>query len=360
MAIEPAYVFIGVVSVAILAMFSINLYLMLKSRKKEDPNQGHIVALHGRLDAFADLLNKQLQDNRQQLEQNRQTSQHATLSVAQQVQGFTQGMTQLHENIKSVHESMKSVVSFQDIFKSPKLRGMWGEQSLENSLGQYFPKDMYEMQHYFKSGEAVDAVIKLPNGLLLPIDAKFNWDNFVKLIEAEDEISKDNFRKQFLSDVKSKVDEISNKYILPGENTTEYAMMYVPAEAVYYELINNVKGVDIPAYARSKRVGIMSPNTFYLTTASILHWFKNIEFNKQTRDIMKRLDRIATDGKKLGDEFSRLGKHLSNATSTYNDTEKRLSLIVDRVERVVEMGQGEGSSGGITSAEPEKLEAPIE
>jgi len=328
------YILVTVVGLATLGILGINLYLVLKSRRNGQHDVAQYTVLHQRLDSFAELMNKQL-------EQNRQSSQQATLSVAQQVQSFTQGMTQIHENIKHVHDSMKNVVSFQEMFKSPKLRGMWGEQSLENSLAQYFPKDMYEIQHYFKSGEAVDAVIKLPNSLLLPIDAKFNWDNFVKMTEADDELTKDSYRKQFLSDVKTKVDEIANKYILPAENTTEYALMYVPAEAVYYEIINNVKGVDISSYARSRGIGIMSPNTFYLTTAAIMHWFKNIEFNKQTRDVMKRLEKISNDGKKLGEDFTRLGKHISNVSSSYNDTEKRLSMLVQKVDTVVEIGEKE-------------------
>lgn len=331
---QSSVILLTVVAAAVLVMLAINVYLFVSNRRRREQPNDHFAVIHQRLDSFSKLINDQL-------EQNRQAAERATLTVSQQVQGFTQGMTQLHENIKTVHESMKNVVSFQEMFKSPKLRGMWGEQSLEASLGQYFPKDMYEMQHYFKSGEAVDAVIKLPNGILLPVDAKFNWDNFVKMTEAEDDISKDSYRKQFLSDVKTKVDEIASKYILPSENTTDYALMYVPAEAVYYEIINNMKGVDVPTYARSRKVGIMSPNTFYLTTAAIMHWFKNIEFNKQTRDIMKRLERIATDGKKLGEEFSKLGKHISNASSSYNDTEKRLSLMVDRVENVVQLGEKE-------------------
>lgn len=322
----------------------IYLVLLLRGSKKSEPDQS-VLMLDQRINDQSKYVGQQLNELakqvNQQMEYSRQSSERATQTVGQQVHGFVQGMTQLQESLKNVQESVKNVVSFQDIFKNPKLRGMWGEQSLENALGQYFPKEMYEIQHYFKSGEAVDAVIKLPNSLILPIDAKFNWDNFVKMIEAEDDISKDNYRKQFLADVKTKVDEIASKYILPSENTTDYALMYVPAEAVYYEIINNVKGVDIPTYARSRKIGIMSPNTLYLTTAAILHWFKNIEFNNQTRDIMKRLERITADGKKLGEEFGRLGKHISNAASSYNDTEKRLTLMVDRVKNVVEIGESE-------------------
>ncbi len=244
---------------------------------------------------------------------------------------------------------MKSVSSFQDIFKAPKLRGIWGEASLEAALNQYFPKERYEIQHYFKSGEAVDAVLKLPNNLLLPIDSKFNWENFEKMVNAETEINKDMYRKQFLSDVKKKIDEIATKYILPSENTTDMALMYVPAETVYYEIINQIKEVDIPSYARSKKVVLISPNTFMLSVSSISHWFRDVQITKQTQEIIKRLGRIVTDSSKLSDSFSKLGKHLTNAQSSFEDSEKRLSLMTDRINTVVEIGEQE---------EVAKIEAP--
>ncbi len=322
-----------IVASAVLIMLGINLYYLLKP-KKEDASE--YVVLHQRLDAFSNLIHDEL-------ERNRQTSERATLSVHQQVQGFTQGMTKLQENLKQVHESVKDVSSFQNIFKSPKLRGIWGEMSLEAALAQYFSKDLYGIQHYFKSGEAVDAILKLPNDLILPIDAKFNWENFEKMVNAENDINKEIFRKSFYSDVKRKIDEISSKYILPSEGTTDVALMYVPAETVYYELINNIKDADIPSYARSKKVFMVSPNTFALSVSAIMHWVKDVQINKQTKDIMKRLDRIAADGGKLADDFRKLGNHISNAKSSYDDSEKRLSLMVDRVKNVVEIGENEAS-----------------
>jgi len=308
------------------------MYLLLKSKKKE-PDDGQLI-LHQRLDSFSQLINEQL-------ERSRQASEKASLVVHQQVQGFTQGITQLQENLKLVHDSVKSVSSFQDIFKSPKLRGIWGEASLESALNEYFPKDRYEMQHYFKSGEAVDAVLKLPNDLLLPIDSKFNWENFEKMVNSDNDLDRDLFRKAFYGDVKKKVDEISSKYLLPSEGTTDWALMYVPAETVYYEIINNLKDVDIPKYARSKKVQLVSPNTFALSISAILHWFKDVQINKQTKDIMKRLDRIVVDGSKLSENFRRLGKHISDAKSSYDDSEKRLDLMVDRVKNVIEIGEPE-------------------
>lgn len=346
------YVLISVVSLAVLLMLGINLYYMLKSRRSSESDLSHFSVLHQRLDSFTDLMNKQLEQNRQstervtvnindQLEKNRQASEKATLTVSQQVQSFTQGLTQLHENMKNMHDSVKNVTSFQDIFKSPKLRGLWGEMSLEAALAQYFTKDAYDTQHYFKSGEAVDAALRLPNGIILPIDAKFNWENFEKMVNAASDMDREVFRKSFYSDVKKKIDEIASKYILPSEGTTDLALMYVPAETVYYEVINNIKDVDIPSYARGKKVFLVSPNTFALSVSAIMHWFRDVQFSKQTKDIIQRLARISTDGEKLGENFRKLGKHISDSQSAYDDAEKRLTLMVDRVRNVVEIGESD-------------------
>jgi DNA recombination protein RmuC len=254
-------------------------------------------------------------------------------------------MTELQEEVRRVQEQVKQVVSFQDIFRSPKLRGNWGEYSLESALSQYFTSASWHMQHAFSSGEVVDAVLQLPNGTLLPIDSKFNWENFQRMVQADNDIATEGFRKQFLSDVKKRVDEIATKYLMPGENTTDFALMYVPAEAVYYEVINNIGETDVADYARKKKVILCSPNTFYLTVTAVQHWFRDSQFSKQTHNIMRRLGTVIKDAGKLADDFRVLGKHISNARGAYEDSEKRLSLLVERTEKVIEM-----------EAEQEKLE----
>jgi len=326
------YALLGLLLGGIVAFFLWHL----RKPNTEKPDQSMLI-LNQRLDAMTKLISDQLKDSRESVERSSQT-------VHKQVEGFTTGLTQLTENLKQVHESVKGVSSFQDIFKSPKLRGIWGEASMEATLQQFFPREGYEIQHYFKSGEAVDAVLKLPNELLLPVDSKFNWDNFIKMTDADNDISREQYKKSFFSDVKKKIDEIASKYILPSEGTTDLALMFVPAETVYYEIINNIKDVDIPAYARSKKVWLVSPNTFGLSVSAIRHWVKDIQLSKQTKDIMKRLERIATDGRKLGDDFRKLGNHLNNARGSYEDSEKRLTLMVDRVEHVVELENSDNSN----------------
>ncbi len=365
--VNPVYLLLTLVSIAAFVMLCVNLYVLLKQSKGKKPDESALL-MHQRLDSLSQLVNDQLKHGREttdratlsvqqkmdslvqllstQLNESRESTQKATLAVHQQVQGFTQGMTQLQEIVKNVHDSVKSVSSFQDIFKSPKLRGIWGEASLEAALNQYFPRERYEMQHYFKSGEAVDAVLKLPNNVILPVDSKFNWENFEKMVnppspEASEGRSADYYRKLFLFDVKKKIDEISSKYILPSENTTDFALMYIPAETVYYEIINQIKDADIPNYARSKKVILVSPNTFMLSVSSISHWFRDIQVTKQTQNIIKRLGRIVTDSGKLSGSFEKLGKHLTNAQSSFEDSEKRLSLMTDRINSVVEIGEVE-------------------
>ena len=322
------------------------IFLLLRKKeesKTDDPLQQNILNLNQRIDSIGTSINQSLRDTMKmvhdELDKSRQSVDRSSQNVNRQVEGFTSGLTQLRAEVKQVSESVKNVSSFQNIFKSPKLRGTWGEASLENALSQYFPRESYELQKYFSSGEAVDVALRLPNGLLLPIDSKFNWENFQKMVNSENEIQEGQYRKTFFSDVKKKIDEISNKYILPHEGTTDFALMYVPAESVYYEIISNIKDADIPAYARTKKIILTSPNTFFLSVSAISHWTKDVQLSKQTKEIMKRLERIATDGHKLGDDFRKLGKHLSDAHGSYEDSEKRLTLLTDRVENIIEIGE---------------------
>lgn len=292
---------------------------------KKDENEYGV--LHQRMDSVTQLILSQLKENKESAERS-------SLAFNQQTQNFVSGIVQLQEKVSHVQESVKGVVSFQNIFKSPKLRGQWGETSLEAVMGQFFPKELYSVQHYFKNGEAVDAVLKLPNNQLLPIDSKFNWENFERMTQAEDEINRDIFRKSFLADIKKKIDEIASKYIRPSEDTVDLALMYIPAEGVYYEIVNQIKEADVSAYARSKKIILVSPNTFYLTLSAIQHWFRDVQITKQTQEIIKRLNWINKDAQKLDFSFKRLGKHLSDAKSSYDDSEQRLELMVDRVQKV--------------------------
>lgn len=264
---------------------------------------------------------------------------------------FTAGITSMDERLKQVGSSIKEVSTFQQIFRTPKLRGRWGELALEHILSEYYGKDLFITQYPFKSGEVVDAVLKLPNGKLLPIDAKFPYENFERMVELENDGEKGVAKKLFATDVKKEIDDIARKYILPSEGTVNVACMYVPAEAVYFEINNSLP--EIVNYARSKRVFLSSPNTIHLMLQVFEHWARDLQISRQTQEIIKRMSRVITDAQKLNTSFNKLGKHLSDARSSYEDSDKRLVLLVERTEKLVELEGGE--EAGI---EPTPLEKP--
>ena len=351
----------------VLAVVVIGVLLVLKYRARKplvanqpDPVLSSINFLNQRLDAIGAETNKALRETIQlvseQLKESRDSTRLASDNVHKQVESFTAGLTSLRENLSQVHAKVTSVASFQDIFKAPKLRGRWGETSLDSSLSQYFPKERFTLQHYFKSGEAVDAVLRLPNDFLLPIDSKFPLENFERLAGEEDEIRREAYRKAFAVDVKREIDDIASKYILPAEGTVNLALMFIPAEAIYYEIINSAKDYDLATYARNKKVFIVSPNTLFLTLSAVMHWFRDMEVSQRTQEILKKLERVNIDGAKLGESFSRLGKHLSDARGSFDDSEKRLELMLDRVDKVIHIGADEAVTEKATTS---KVELPL-
>ena len=272
-----------------------------------------------------------------QLKEIRDSQNGVSRAMHEQISSFTKEAIQIREEIKQMQENVKDVSSFQEIFKSPKLRGQWGEASLEYILSQHFPSELYKRQYLFSTGEQVDAILKLPDGRILPIDSKFPSENFAKMVESVSEDEKRMYQKKFIEDVKNRINEISTKYIVPAERTTDFALMYVPAEAIYYEIVNNIgKEFDLANHAWSKRVILTSPNTIYLTLRTIEHWFKDTQISRRTQEILKRLNKINQDAAKLMDDFRKLGSHLRNAISAYDSSEKRLNMFSDKVERLLE------------------------
>ena len=298
------------------------------TRKKGDLDQKQNESIRDLERRLTDLMSMQLKEIRGSVD-------GTSKAMHQQISSFTKETVHIREEMKQVQEAMKGISSFQEFFRSPKIRGQWGEASLEHILSEYFSRDSYQTQYLFESGEQVDAILKLPNKKLVPIDAKFSFENFRRIVETEKEEEKTVYRKKFIEDTKKRIDEIASKYILPSENTVDFAVMYIPAEAVYYE-INMIKEVDMAGYARNKKVILTSPNTIFLALQAIEHWFKDVRVSEQTQSILKRLTRIQIDGKKLMEDFRKMGGHLRNSLSSYDSSEKRLTLFGDRVERLLD------------------------
>ena len=215
---------------------------------------------------------------------------------------------EVQKNLGEMSEIGRGMKELQEFLNSPKLRGNIGEQVLKELLSQMLPKQSFHLQYTFKSGEKVDAAIKTTAGII-PIDSKFPMENFRK-IQTEIETEKKQAQKDFERDVRKHIDDISRKYILTEEGTIDYALMYVPSEAVYYEIVNNQ---DLFDYAGEKRVLPVSPTTFYAYMKAILMSFEGQKIETQAREILSALRAIQKDYGRVGENLGVLQKNLTNA-----------------------------------------------
>jgi DNA recombination protein RmuC len=256
-------------------------------------------------------------------------------NAARVVQEVSKGLGSLGEATQKIFLVGKDIASLQEILRSPKLRGGLGELFLGDLLAQIFPPSHYSLQHRFKSGEAVDAAIKLGSGIV-PVDAKFPLENFKRVVETATEDERRIAKKKFISDVKKHIDAIAGKYILPDEGTFDFALMYIPAENVYYELIIKDEAIDTEKgllnYAFTKRVIPVSPNSFYAYLQTILLGLKGMHIEEQAQEILKSLASLSGDFDKFKSDFELLGKHLTNVKTKYDDADRRLEKFNDRLQ----------------------------
>jgi len=245
---------------------------------------------------------------------------------------------ELEESNKKIYEVGKDISSLQSILQAPKLRGVLGELFLGDLLSQIFPPQYFTLQYQFKSGSIVDAVIHFPTKNLLCIDSKFPLESFRRYLAAQGDDAKKSARKQFVGDVKKHVDTMAAKYILADEGTFDFALMYIPAENVYYETI--IKDEDfgddksIATYALSKRVIPVSPNSFYAYLQAILLGLKGMEVEKSAKEIIENLSRLRGDFEKFYENFELVGKHLNNARLNFESAEKRLEKFGEKLGQV--------------------------
>jgi DNA recombination protein RmuC len=216
--------------------------------------------------------------------------------------------------------------------RPPKARGGVGEILLGNLLRDSLPPDAYHLQHTFRTGERVDAVIRVDK--LVPVDAKFPLDNFERLVTAGDDGEKALHQKAFDRDVKQHVDAIASKYILPAENTYDFALMYLPAESVYYELVcgtGNVYG-----YALGKRVFPVSPTTLHAYLLVITLGLKGLQIEQHAQEVMAYCGQLGQDFERFRADFEVVGKHIQNAQSKYGEADRRLDRFGNRLERAAD------------------------
>lgn len=225
----------------------------------------------------------------------------------------------------------RSIKDFQDYINSPKIRGNLGEQILGEALKQVFADNQYSIQHRFKDGQIVDALIHSSSGSI-PIDAKFPLEDYRRMVDAESPELRQSFLKDFERAVKKHIDDIAKKYILPHEGTMDFAVMYVPSEGVYYEIV--AESSDIMQHARERRVLLVSPNTFFQFLRVILMGMERTKLTEETKRIWELLRGIQQDAGKFNESLMLVSKHLTNAKNAVDTATNEYGRLAGKIDQV--------------------------
>lgn len=254
-------------------------------------------------------------------------------SLTHNTNSLNMRLDSVQKNLGEMSEIGRSMKDLQQFLQSPKLRGNIGEQVLKELLKQMLPDNSFHLQYSFKSGERVDAAIKTSGGII-PIDSKFPMENFRKMMGAERDLEKASFQKDFVRDVKKHIESISRKYILTEEGTIDYALMYIPSEAVYYEIVNSP---ELFEYAGEKRILPVSPTTFYAYMKAILMSFEGQKVEAKAKEILSIIKAVQKDYYKVETNMATLQKHINNANNMVGsvmDEFSRLGQKLSKTERM--------------------------
>lgn len=327
------------------------------------PSQDSMVLLQNQLQDLSRALDHKLGEGttrmfdsmKTQFDQSQQLMNAITDRVSAQLTEVTKGVSATQESTKQVFTIAEQLHNLEKVLKHQKQRGNLGEASLELILGNVLPPTGYKMQYDFPGGETVDAVIMTKEGLI-PIDAKFSLDNYNRVVSAVDDAQREELEKLFKNDLKLRIDECA-KYIRPKDGTLPFAFMYIPAEAIYYDLlINEVGSVKVNTrnlidYAyNEKKVIIVSPTTFAAYLQSVLYGFKAFKIEEAAMDIMKNVESLSRHLKAYEDFYKKMGSSLSTTVNHYNAGYKEFGKIDKDMMRIT------GESAGI---EIDSLERPL-
>lgn len=264
------------------------------------------------------------------------TLQKNTQAVNERLDTAAGVIRQVQKNLGEMSEIGRGMKTLQDFLQSPKLRGGLGEEVLKEMIGQTFPKNAFHLQYPFKSGMKVDAVLKTEAGLLC-IDSKFPMENFNLMLKGETEGERNLGKRQFTQDVKKHIEDISRKYILPEEGTMDFALMYIPSEAVYYEVVNIQ---ELSTFARKLRVYPVSPNTLYAHLQVLLLSFEGKDLELKSKEVFRILRAIQKDYGKVEENLGTLQKHLNNAYNMMSNVFTSFTQLGQKISSTQKLGEG--------------------
>lgn len=337
----------------IIALLALNLALVAflflrKPASAQDPQS--LVLLQNQLQDLSRTMesklgegtNRMFESMRAQFGESQRLATDIRDLVAKQLSEVKVEQTKTNEATSRFMTIAEQLANLEKVLKHQKQRGNLGEASLELILSNILPPGSYKMQYEFPGGETVDAVIETKEGVI-PIDAKFSLDNYQRLVQAIDEEQRAELEKQFKNDLKMRIDECA-KYVRPKDGTLPFAFMYIPAEAIYYDLlVNEVGSVKVNTrnlidYAyNEKKVIIVSPTTFAAYLQSVLYGFKAFKIEETAKDIAKNVEALGRHLNAYQDYYKKLGNALSTTVNHFNAGSKELGKIDKDVMRITDV-----------------------
>ncbi len=355
--------------VAVLAILVYNSFFKKEEDKTDDKSmllmQQQLQELNRTMHERMGESSAQMQNNaRVQFKESKELIQEINRDVNAQIQSIQESvgakLLNVQKSVSEVSESSKQVFtvaeqlqSLEKVLKHQKQRGNLGEASLLLALENILPATGYKLQYQFPGGEAVDAAIITKDGLI-PVDAKFSLDNYRRLVEETDDSKREALEKEFKNDLKKRIDETA-KYIRPKDGTLPFAFMYIPAEAIYYDLlVNEVGSVKVNTrslidYAyKDKNVIIVSPTTFAAYLQSVLYGFRAFKVEESAKEIQKNVEKLTRHLSAYNEYFEKLGNTLGTTVNHYNAAQKELGKIDKDVTKI------SGDSIGVEKLELDK------
>lgn len=333
----------------LLAVLAVQIYVYFFRTEEKQESEGMILLqqqlerLRATMDERMGESNRAIQESsRQQFRESKELIQEINKEVNEQLRSVVKGVTEVSESSKQVFTVAEQLQNLEKVLKHQKQRGNLGEASLQLVLENMLPASAFHLQYQFPGGETVDAAIETKDGLI-PVDAKFSLDNYRRLVDASDD-EREALEKDFKNDLKKRIDETA-KYIRPKDGTLPFAFMYIPAEAIYYDLlVNEVGSVKVNTrslidYAYSdKNVIIVSPTTFAAYLQSVLYGFRAFQVEKGAKEIQKNVDKLTRHLQAYNQYFEKLGTTLSTTVNHYNAAQKEFTKIDKDVTKIT----GEG------------------
>ncbi|MDO8529962.1 MAG: DNA recombination protein RmuC [bacterium] len=318
----------------IIAGIGVVIFLLVR-KKPEEPkkDEGQLLMLQQQINQISQVLDVKLSESNKN--QQFQFNQSAKI-----IGDVRERLAKLDETNKQVVGFADQLKSLQDILKTPKQRGILGEYYLETVLKNVLPPGSYQMQYSFKDGTMVDAVVMVDKRII-PIDSKFSIDNYNRMVGASDANEKKRHEMAFVADLKLRIDETS-KYVKPEEKTMDFAFMFIPSEAVYYDLLINKVGVisedtnNLVYYAGKKKVIVVSPTSFLAYLQTVLQGLKNQKISEQAQVIIKEVERLGKHLFTYSEYMRRMGDHLGSTVGAYNKAKTELQKVDKDVVKITD------------------------